>query len=280
MYYQSRKDLMPWMKAGRWALGKPSRDPLSKKELNMLRQERRGLRNELKQQSTTPPEQRHSIGWFPGEPTPVGLESLPGENPLDQARKPTQSADNRLGEINDRIRKLTRRIQRGKTGREATGLIEMIEKGPGEFVPSEQPGYKYGFEEFIQKPLMQGAAAQGRFFSPGTTNALAQQAQGYASTMYDQFLSRYYQSLSPYQSLAGVGQTTGMALGQLGLGAGRFAGNALLQGGYGRAGGQMGGTNALLAMLAGLGNIGTNWASNYYGGQPGFRTDPDDPHPG
>ena len=44
-------------------------------------------------------------------------------------------------------------------------LIEMAEKGPGEFIPEDQPGYKFGYKEFVEKPLLQRASAMGKLRS-------------------------------------------------------------------------------------------------------------------
>jgi hypothetical protein len=86
-------------------------------------------------------------------------------------------------------------------------LVKLLQSGPGEFVPEDQPGYKYGFEEFVRKPMDRGASARGRYFSPGTTEAIGRSAQDYASTQYDNFLNRYYKKLEPYFSMMGMGGT-------------------------------------------------------------------------
>jgi hypothetical protein len=301
MYYQSRADLMPWMKAGRWALGKPSRDPLSKKELNALRKEKRGLRKELKGLREKPGERPGGpppweFGYRPTPPKGWGTSSSRGEKgmgplsvgidpdtgridppergrgpdlgdfePGDQGgdpswpEQPPGSDGDREAELRDEIRKLKRRIQRGKTGREATGLIGMIERGPGEFVPEDQPGYQYGWKEFIEKPMMRGAAARGRFFSPGTTDELGRKAQDYASMSYDNFLARYYNSLRPYQSLAGVGQTAAGTVGGWGMNAGSSIGRNYLYGGQAGAYGDIGRANSWMAGIEGLSNILTDY---------------------
>ena len=88
MYYQQREDLMPWMEAGRWALGEPG---------------------------------------------------------------------------------------------EEAGLIGMIGRGPGEFVAEEQPGYQFGYEEFVEKPTLRTAAATGRLGSGALQKELTRYAQQYAT---------------------------------------------------------------------------------------------------
>jgi hypothetical protein len=136
-------------------------------------------------------------------------------------------------------------------------LWRKIKKGPGEFVPEEQPGYKFGFEEFIEKPTLRKAGVKGRFFSPGTTKELTRYASDYASTKFDNFLSRYYSSLEPLQALSGTGQTTGAQLSRTGAYTGANIGQNYLSGGMDR-------TNALMAGISGLTNIGANYAQQYY----------------
>lgn len=102
-------------------------------------------------------------------------------------------------------------LEAGKRGLE--GLEREMEAGPGEFVPEDQPGYKFGFEEFIKKPYESSMSARGKRLSGEKMKGLTKYAQDYASTTYDNFLQRYYQRLTPYQSVANVGQTTGRTMG-------------------------------------------------------------------
>ena len=83
-------------------------------------------------------------------------------------------------------------------------LLEMQETGPGEFEAS--PGYQFRLEEG-QKALERSAAAKGTLLSGGTLKAATRYGQDYATNDYDNFLRRYYNRMTPYQSLAGVGQT-------------------------------------------------------------------------
>ena len=86
-------------------------------------------------------------------------------------------------------------------------LIPMIEAGPGKFVPEEQPGYKFGFKNFIEKPYLSAQSAKGKRLSGETVKGLTKYASDYAETAYNNFLNRYYQTLTPFQSLAGLGMT-------------------------------------------------------------------------
>ena len=83
-------------------------------------------------------------------------------------------------------------------------LLEMQEAGPGEFEAS--PGYQFRLEEG-QKAMERSAASKGKLLSGGSLKAAQRYGQDYATNDYDNFLRRYYNRLTPYQSLAGVGQT-------------------------------------------------------------------------
>lgn len=101
-----------------------------------------------------------------------------------------------------------------------TSLERKIQAGPGEFRPEEEPGYRFGYKEFVEKPLQRAASAGGRLGSGRTLSELSRYASDYATTKYDNFLDRWLRSLAPEQSLAGVGLTT----------AGQQAQNALTTG--------------------------------------------------
>ena len=87
--------------------------------------------------------------------------------------------------------------------------------GPGDFEAS--PGYQFRLAEG-QKALERSAASKGKLLSGGSLKAATRYGQDYATNDYDNFLRRYYNranfqqqqyynKLTPYQSLAGVGQT-------------------------------------------------------------------------
>jgi len=84
-------------------------------------------------------------------------------------------------------------------------LVSKVNMGPGKF--EESPGYQFRMDEG-QKALERSAAARGNLFSGATGKALTRYGQDYATGEYQNFLANYYNSLTPYQSLAGVGQTT------------------------------------------------------------------------
>jgi|GEM_PF-1311389 len=80
----------------------------------------------------------------------------------------------------------------------------MLEAGPGEF--TESPGYQFQLSEGL-KALERANAASGRIGSGGYDKAVMRYAEGLANQEYDDFLNRWYQSLAPYQSLAGLTPT-------------------------------------------------------------------------
>lgn len=137
------------------------------------------------------------------------------------------------------------------------GLSELVANGPGEFRSEEQPGYQFGFKNFIEQPYLSSQSAKGKRLSGETAKGLIGYAQDYASTQYDNFLNRYYQKLAPYQSLAGVGMTAVGNTAQLGQQTAQNVGlyqyqNALNQGSY----------QAQLA--AGLGSAANKGLQNYF----------------
>ncbi len=136
-----------------------------------------------------------------------------------------------------------------KAGAEAVNqLSTKITAGPGEFQKS--PYYDFLQKEGV-KGLERGAAARGKQLSGGEQKALTQFGQDYANTAWQNWLSNWYQSLTPLQSMAGLGMTSagqtaalgGQAAAQIGqnitakgeaeaagaLGQGRIWGNLLTQ---------------------------------------------------
>jgi hypothetical protein len=93
-----------------------------------------------------------------------------------------------------------------ETGKNALSeLYTKVQAGPGEF--TADPGYQFRLGEGT-KALESSAAAKGNVLGGATLKALTRYNQDYATNNYQNFLANYYQSLTPYQSLAQVGQTT------------------------------------------------------------------------
>jgi hypothetical protein len=120
------------------------------------------------------------------------------------------------------------------------GAKGMIAKGPGQFVPKEDPGYKFGYQEFIENPSLRMASATGKLGSGATLKALTRYASDYASTKYDNFLNRYYQSMDPYFRMAGLGSNVAMTGGQQAGTTGANVAQGIMAGGQAQAAGQMG----------------------------------------
>jgi hypothetical protein len=83
-------------------------------------------------------------------------------------------------------------------------LSRKVAAGPGDFYKS--PGYDFRLAEG-NKALERSAASRTGALGADTERALIRYNQDYASGEYQNFLNQYYQSLTPYQSLAGLGMT-------------------------------------------------------------------------
>ena len=147
-------------------------------------------------------------------------------------------------------------------------LWQKAKRGPGEFQAS--PGYQFAFDEGLQA-LDRSAAARGRLNSGAQDKALTRYGQGMANQEYDNFLNRYYQSLTPYQSLAGVGQTATSTTANMGQNAANSIagiynniGNTQLSAGDARASGYINQGN-VMSNLANQAGQGMAW---YAGQQP------------
>jgi len=114
----------------------------------------------------------------------------------------------------------------------------LLDQGPGEF--TESPGYQFTLGEGM-KGIERMASATGRLGSGASMKAGARYAEGLASLEYDNFLRRYYESLNPYFSLAGMGQLSAGQSGQNALTAGGQIGQSYMAGGQAQAAGQLGG---------------------------------------
>ena len=128
-------------------------------------------------------------------------------------------------------------------------LWQKIQKGPGDFY--EDPGYQFRRTEG-EKSLERNAAARGSVLSGSQLKGIERYNQDYASNEYNNFLTRYYQSLNPYQSLAGLGQTGVANQNAVGAQYANMMGNAAIQGGNAAAAGYI---NQANAWMNGINNI-------------------------
>lgn len=149
-----------------------------------------------------------------------------------------------------------------EAGEDALNLLApKVQAGPGEFVPSEDPGYQFGYQEQVEKPLLRSASAGGRLGGGRNLKELTRYASDYASTKYDNFLDRWYKSLTPLQSMSGLGQTTATQQGQNALATGQMVGQNILGAGQARASGYQQ-TGAAVGQVAG--GLGQSALDYYY----------------
>jgi hypothetical protein len=139
------------------------------------------------------------------------------------------------------------------------GMADYTMFGPEQF--SRDPGYGFRLAEG-QKALDRQAAARGGLISGGALKAAQRYGQEMGSQEYTNAFNRYQiernAKLGPYQSLAGVGQTTANQLGQFGATNAANVGNLMTGGAAAQAAGQVGMANAV------TGGLGTylNYTSN------------------
>jgi len=124
-------------------------------------------------------------------------------------------------------------------------LKQKILQGPGEFNPAEDPGYKFGYQEFIEKPTLRSAAATGNLGGGAVQKALTRYASDYGSTKYNNFLDRYYASLQPYANLASLGENAAAITGNAGANLASNVGGALTTNAAVQGGSAVGAGNAL-----------------------------------
>lgn len=93
-----------------------------------------------------------------------------------------------------------------------TELKDMMQNWDGSVEAYEKSPYYDWIQEETLKGLDQSASAKGKLQSGAQQDAVMQYSKDLASTDYDNYLTRYYQSLSPYQYMAGMGQSSANAL--------------------------------------------------------------------
>jgi len=221
MYDQTRADLAPWREAGEWALGTQGGQPT---DVSF---------NEAEYMAMYP-DVANPKNWSEGK---TGYEHylMYGQ---DEGRYASYNA---------------RDLAEGKIGPDApaNGLKGMIEAGPGEF--TESPGYQFTLNEGLNAQ-QNALSAMGANRSGKHIKAATDYAEGMASTEYDNFLSRWYQSLTPYQSMAGLGLTGAQTTAQAGSQAAGGAAQAQIYGGDARAAGSINSANALTGAMTGGAN--------------------------
>lgn len=130
-------------------------------------------------------------------------------------------------------------------------LWKKVQMGPGEYEKS--PGYQARLNE-AQKGITRNAQATGGVGGGKMAVDLMKYGEDYATNDYQNFLSNYYKSLTPYQSLAGVGQTSAEQGAQNAMQTGQGMGMSAMYGGNAAAGGYINQANA----ITGAANSGLN----------------------
>jgi hypothetical protein len=139
-----------------------------------------------------------------------------------------------------------------EAGSEAVNtLSQKVKAGPGEYQKS--PYYNFLMEQGTTA-LERGAAAKGKQFSGAQGKALTGFGQNLASTDYNNWLSQWYDSLKPYQVMAGMGQTSANNLGVQGSQTAQGVGNSQIQAGNAQAAGILGASQPWI-------NVG-QWGAN------------------
>lgn len=272
MYYQGREDLAPWREAG-------------EESVNQLRK-MLGLSYYVPTEGEAPPvENVLNPEWERWSRTtgPIEVSSVPrpgeygyGEwlegRPIPPIVGPSRGPEP--------PKYIPGEAQPATPGRElvpGTGQMQM-----GEF--TESPGYQFTLSEG-QRGIQNVLSGMGKSRSGAHIKAASEYAENMASTEYDNFLRRWYQSLTPYQSMAGIGQTSAGQTTQLGANTAANVGQANLYSGQAQAAGTINQANALTGAITGganqllyynaLRNLPNyNNTSNYYPQNYGYYMNP------
>jgi len=253
MYMQGREDLAPWREAGAWALGTPS-GPAP--EVQDYTDQVTGLQNELQRMysgATNDEAYEADLAKWEQDHQTWNVNEYGYQYPKPNQGDPKYSTID-YAAIDAKEQELNALIAQGAPEGErtpGTGLLGMIEAGPGEF--EESPGYQFTLQEGLNAQ-QNALSAMGKNRSGQHIKAATQYAEGLASTEYDNFLNRWYKSLTPYQSVAGLGQTSAEQTASLGAGAAANIGNAQIAGGQAQAGGYINSANALTGAITGGAN--------------------------
>jgi hypothetical protein len=196
--------------------------------------------------------------WFLANALPlaIGGSALLGASASRSAASTQADAANRAADLQNQQFQQTREdlAPYRAAGVSALGKLE----GMADYTPfsmdtfSKDPGYGFRLAEG-QKALDRQAAARGGLISGGALKAAQRFGQEMGSQEYSNAFNRYQieraAKLGPYQSLAGVGQTTANQLGQFGAANAANVGNLMTGGAAASAAGQVGMANAFTGGL-------------------------------
>jgi len=197
--------------------------------------------------------------WFLANALPlaIGGSALLGASASRSAAKTQASAADRAAQLQQQQYEQTREdlAPYRAAGVSALGKLE----GMADYTPfsmdtfSRDPGYGFRLAEG-QKALDRQAAARGGLISGGALKAAQRYGQDMGSQEYTNAFNRYQiernAKLGPYQSLAGVGQTTANQLGQFGAANAANVGNLMTGGAAAQAAGRVGAANAATGGLS------------------------------
>lgn len=123
---------------------------------------------------------------------------------------------------------------------------------PANFLANQDPGYAFRMAEGM-KALDRSAAARGGLLSGATLKGAQRFGQDLASQEYQNAFNRYQtqraNTLNPFASLAGVGQTSANTIGSAAGQFGQQMGSNLIGAGNAAAAGQIGQANAITGAL-------------------------------
>lgn len=186
------------------------------------------------------------------------IGAIMGSNASENAANTQAAASNNASQI--QLQMFREGLEATKPWREAgaqslNALQQKMASGPGDYTQS--PGYEFRLAEG-EKAILRNAAATGGTQGGRTLKALTRFGQDYATNDYDNFLARYYQSLTPYQSMAGIGLTTASQAASQGNAVGAAVGQNMINAGNAQAAGIMNSSNAITGNLSNASSSGVN----------------------
>ncbi len=186
---------------------------------------------------------------------------ISGETASDAALEAAGIQQEGLGyaaDINREMFDITRQDQMPwleSGGRALTQLEEMMGQAPT-FDDYQQSDYSKFIQQQGLDALESKSRAQGYYNTGGSSREMMQYAQDIAGQDYQQYLQNYYNSLNPYQQLAGVGQQQANVMGQQGIKYGQQQGQTASNIANAQAGGVVGAANAQAQGMSNMLGIG------------------------
>jgi hypothetical protein len=150
----------------------------------------------------------------------------------------------------------------GEKGAQGYGQYASAQFTPANFLANQDPGYAFRMSEGM-KALDRSAASRGGLLSGATLRGAQRYGQDLASQEYQNAFNRYQtqrtNTLNPFASLAGVGQTSSNTLTNAAGQFGQQMGSNIIGAGNAAAAGQIGQANAI--------SQGLGQGLNFYQGQ-------------